>query len=113
MSRTDVHRPMWVLERDPTIRHWFVEEHNHEKGPCDLDRFTFRDWRRGQRCYLNISGACPNLCGCKLCTGWPTRWQERRQERMLWREARQKALKTVAKDLEDFDEGLLRGSAAW
>ena len=27
---------MWVLARDPTVRHWFVDDHDHRGGVCDL-----------------------------------------------------------------------------
>jgi hypothetical protein len=36
-----------------------------------------------------------------------------KQERVLWRNARQRALKMAPEDREDYDEGLLHGSAAW
>jgi hypothetical protein len=88
MSRTDIHRPWRVLIEDPTIRHWFYE------------------WR-GQ---IMPSGACPNLCGCKLCNWQYSRHYSHRQERMRWRQVRQEAIKMAPVDYEDFDEGLIQGS---
>lgn len=72
MSRTDVHRPFWVLVRDPYVRTWFTDEHDHSRGPCDLSVFlTMRgdNAHRATRCARGVNATCPNLCGCNMCTG--------------------------------------------
>jgi hypothetical protein len=113
MSRTDIHRPEWVLRKDETIRHWFVEYHNHDDGICDLATFLdAKGWVR-TRCYRAVSAACPNLCSCWMCGGGYVFHLAQKQERVLWRNARQRALKMTPEDREDYDEGLLHGSAAW
>lgn len=93
MSRTDVHAPAWVKQRDPLWRSHYVESHNHawysvghEKVTSEGGYPTWRTiWEKVERCdlddYLAATGwirtACQirlrsfgrNIdCGCHLCT---------------------------------------------
>jgi hypothetical protein len=84
MSRTDVHRPAWVKDRDPHER-GFVAHHNHATGPCDLaDYLAAKGWTR-TRCYPIYTGGRNIYCGCAACTGQDWRRQERRRDRYGWR----------------------------
>lgn len=103
MSRTDVHRPYRVQIRDPHIRRWFTDHHDHATGPCDLEvLLAAPDWTR-TRCTRQPHGRCPNLCGCPLCTGQPGRKLARRQERGAWRRTRARLLAEVRAGSRDLD----------
>lgn len=109
MSRTDVHRPFKALINDPTIRHWFLDHHDHIKGPCDLEQYlATRAWVR-TRCYRQTWSAAPSLCGCFLCRG-PVHLY-RKQVRVTWRKIRQDLLKTAPQDRGDMDVPPLQGSS--
>jgi hypothetical protein len=111
MSRTDVHRPGWVKERDPHLRHLFREHHNHATGPCDLqDYLTGQGWTR-TRCYLAYTGGRNIFCGCQLCTEQHGRKLARRQERSWWRTARQRLLAAAPQDRDAVDVPPFRSSA--
>lgn len=110
MSRTDVHRPVWVQMQDPTIRHWFADFHDHDDGVCDFGEYGF-DHFSPPHCYRQIWTQCPNLCGCHLCTEKFGRRLKRRQERGIWRKLRQQLLKLGKEDLDNVDVGSIRGSA--
>lgn len=101
MSRTDVHRPIHVQAKDPTIRHWFKDIHNHEKGFCDLDEYLNDGWHTGA-CY-RLPWRSPNLCGCHLCTGQPWNRAERRHNRHDWRHARRNLLTYRREDRPEMD----------
>jgi hypothetical protein len=114
MSRTDVHRPAWVQLRDPTIRHWFKDVHNHEQGICDLQHWldtTTGGWwyHKHFYCYRQPWMQAPRLCGCEMCAGQRWRRLQRKQERVAWRRVRQQLVKL--KDWEDVDVPPLHGSA--
>lgn len=115
MSRTDIHRPYMVLLVDPTIRHWFVDHHDHLNGVCDLDDYLNQvpGWTFQTGCYRGTTAACPNLCGCVLCTGRMGRKYARRQERAQWRVIRNDLLKVMPEDREDMDVPLIRGEEWW
>lgn len=84
MARTDVHRPLRALLRDPTISGWFTEHHDHRTGSCDLGDFTPNNFRRigdPTRCYRWFGPGAPNLCGCRMCTGQDWRRVDRRRKR--------------------------------
>lgn len=100
MSRTDAHRPFWVLLQDPTIRHWFEDIHDHIDGKCNLDQFlqTCR-WMSRHQCYRNTTGAQPSLCSCDMCSGDVL--GAAGKLRAHWRSARQQLLKTRFEDLDD------------
>lgn len=103
MSRTDVHRPVWVLMQDPTIRHWFEDFHHHESGVCDLDEYLATDggaWSRDQ-CYRQLWRQAPRLCSCDLCRGDEPLTQ--RRERRHWRRVREHLMKAQRDDLWDVD----------
>lgn len=103
MSRTDVHRPVWVIELDPFCRNWVKDFHDHEAGFCDLEQYLLtRNWA-ATKCHRQIWTGAPNLCGCQLCTCQFGRKYNRRQERAAWRGIRQQLLKTAAEDYEDVD----------
>lgn len=93
------------MHKDPTVRHWFKDEHNHEDGICDLEEWLSAPvvYSPKVHCYRNISRTSPNLCGCKMCTGQLGRKWSRRMERAAWRSIKQDLLKTLSEDLEDID----------
>ena len=106
MSRTDVHAPAWVKERDPAWRSCFKESHNHSwhiygyekrKDRPGLDLYK-PIWKRVDRCdldvYLAARGwvrtACQIVyahrgrnifCGCGMCTGKDDRKLGNRSDR--------------------------------
>jgi hypothetical protein len=103
MSRTDVHRPAWVQERDPELRHLFVEYHDHRAGRCDLDVYlSTPGWVR-TTCSVRYVGGRNIYCGCHLCTGQPGRRLAHRQERTRWRADRQRLLAARAEDRDGLD----------
>lgn len=94
MSRTDVHAPAWVKERDPAWRTHYTEDHNHSWHSVGHEKITTPDghttyktiWKKVERCDLDeylaanswVRTACQirlisrgrNIdCGCHLCTG--------------------------------------------
>jgi len=118
MSRTDVHVPGWVKERDPAWwRTHYTEDHRHVRQiwdpeaqrwgrqravDCDLDRFLAGE--RDTNCSMRLAGSSNNIsCGCRLCTGQPARKLARRQERADWRAAAREILKTGPVDLDAID----------
>jgi hypothetical protein len=105
MSRTDVHVPHWVKEKDPLWRRHFVEVHNHENGTCDLHlRLEARGWIR-TRCYINIHWQGRQIhCGCKMCTNQIGRRLGNRRER-------HDAKRAIRKGAWDFDHAHRRD--AW
>jgi hypothetical protein len=84
MSRTDVHRPPLVQERDPYNRRLFVEVHDHEGGVCTFDRYQAEGWFRGC-CHLRYRGGANIYCGCRMCTGHYWRKARNRRERYAGR----------------------------
>ena len=86
--------------KDPTIRHWFKEFHDHRNGICDLEADPEADFCQSC-CYRTIWSAAPNLCSCNLCSGRIGRRYGYRQTRAQWRGIRQKLLKTAPEDLDD------------
>src|SRR5689334_10105567 len=106
MSRTDVHAPEWVKERDPLWRDQYKEVHNHgwhttgsqkhvdEDGyvsyrpigrrveRCELeDYLAAREWVR-TACYITLRPGCRNICcGCQMCTGQFYRKLSRKADR--------------------------------
>ncbi|MFI7608725.1 hypothetical protein ACIBTV_26755 [Micromonospora sp. NPDC049366] len=111
MSRTDIHRPAWVQQHDPLLRHWFVDFHHHEHGPCDLAVFLASPGWTRTRCCRQPSAAAPNLCGCRLCTGQIHRKLARRQERVRWRSARRQLLAMHRGGQDDLDTPPIRRKA--
>lgn len=107
MSRTDVHRPIRVMQHDPYVRHWFADFHHHTDGLCDLDKFLASPHWIRTNCYRQLWTQAPNVCGCEMCTGQTGRKLARRQERTRWRTIRQALLATV--DLDDVDVPPIRG----
>ena len=95
MSRTDIHRPAWVQAQDPLTKNNWKAFHHHPtrdsagRPTCDLDRFLAAfyagDWAR-TRCYVQWWGG-PNICGCSMCTGQPSRRLARRRDRLAARRA--------------------------
>lgn len=106
MSRTDVHAPDWVKERDPLWRANYVEDHNHSWYVTGHEKVTdsagvvrwVSIWKRVERCDLDVyledtnhrvRTACSvrfvytgqRHCGCKMCTGQISRRLDRRSER--------------------------------
>lgn len=113
MSRTDVHAPGWVKERDPAWwRTHFAERHRHVRQfwdpqtqrwsvqravDCDLDRFLAGE--RDTNCSMRLTGAPTNIsCGCRICTGHDERKRARRRERAAWRAAARTMLATGCAD---------------
>lgn len=110
MSRTDVHAPNWVKERDPLWRDQFKEVHNHgwlsdgSEKHVDEDGYTSykRTWRKVERCeldiylsarqwvrtacYVTLAPGCRNICcGCNMCTGQTFRKLSRKVDRLQTR----------------------------
>ena len=118
MSRTDVHRPWWVLERDPHMRRDFKPDHNHwiltdwdpELGtwrtrlsaPCDLGQGRLGPGPRDTRCTFYPSGR-RRFCSCGLCGQQAARRYSHRQERTWWRSIRAQLLATAADGCTDAD----------
>jgi hypothetical protein len=106
MSRTDVHAPAWVKERDPAWRSHYTEDHNHSWHSVGHEKVLSEDghptwktiWKKVERCDLDeylaanswVRTACQirlisrgrNIdCGCNMCTGQIHRRLGRRAER--------------------------------
>jgi hypothetical protein len=117
MSRTDVHAPYWVKERDPAWRRVFMPAHRHticehydrEGGhwlvrrevPCDLADFLAGS--RTTHCGMVYVGGRNICCGCRLCTEQMWQKQDHRSERGRWRSIRQSLLRVPAEDRDDMD----------
>ena len=82
MSRTFVHAPAWVKERDPRWRNHFQTVHDHDDGICDLAAYLAHDGYRvrGRMCHVALCWRGRQIhCGCAMCTGaWTRRWGRRR-----------------------------------
>jgi hypothetical protein len=110
MSRTDSHRPFWVIQKDKYERHNFRPWHHH---------WETSDWDKEQNTYLRkVSVSCDlstfiespatethctlfpikNLCGCRMCTGHEYRKQEIRSARTAWRNTRAKLMRDPEAD---------------
>ena len=106
MSRTDVHAPSWVKERDPLWRSHYTECHNHawrvvgrekiisgdghptwkiiwEKVErCDLDDYLAGRGFVRTACQMRVISAGRNVdCGCRMCSGQIWRLLSNRAER--------------------------------
>lgn len=93
MSRTDVHRPYWVMMLDPTIRHWFADFHDHRTGTCDLDvKAQAHEYWYERHCHRQLWTQAPNLCSCDMCGGGFWRRQYRRKVRHTWTATRRRLL---------------------
>jgi hypothetical protein len=113
MSRTDVHRPLWVQEHDPENRHRIgPADHRHWERDC-WDPQT-REWlvERLTPCDVDSEAASGrrcrrwplyNVCGCRMCTGQDARRQARRRERVRLRADLRAAAKTAAGDRDTID----------
>lgn len=90
MSRTDAHRPLAVLARDP--KNWkYIVVHT---GPFDPSKDKF-DWAK-------VWWYGPQICGCRMCTGHYWYKQERKANRAAWKKLRRNILAEV--DRSDVDE---------
>ena len=114
MSRTDVHAPCWVKERDPAWRAHFTETHQHHNiirlarggggwtravrtfTGCDLDQFLAG--ARDTFCSMRYTGRRNIFCGCRLCTGHDWNRLHHQQQRAAWRITRQHILATHRHD---------------
>lgn len=126
MSRTDIHRPGWVKERDPHLRQQHRVEHDHWHRdhwdpelkrylvrlsvPCDLHLAHAGPGWTWTRCRYTYVGQ-QHQCGCKQCTGQDGRKVARRQERARWRAARQRALAEHRGGHRDIDIAPIRRKA--
>ncbi|MCM0673167.1 hypothetical protein NCC78_00235 [Micromonospora phytophila] len=111
MARTDIHRPERVQRRDPLVRHWFTDVHEHGRGPCDLDDFLAAHRQIRTRCSRQPSAQAPNLCGCQLCSFQSYRKLAHRQERVTWRTIRRQLLAERRGGHHDLDVPPIRGKA--
>lgn len=94
MSRTDIHRPGWVKERDPHMRRVMLTEHRHQDGPCDLDVWLkSKGWSHETRCYVRYIGSRNIYCGCRMCTMHDYVKIGNGKDRMRWRNDRQRLLR--------------------
>lgn len=103
------------MMNDYTIRHWFRDEHDHRRGPCELREFLAdkdKGWNTRQwRCWRQLWRA-PNTCGCALCVDRVGRRSKRHAERVMWRNERSNLLKT--RDFEDVDGApMIRVTSGW
>src|SRR5690606_9708720 len=106
-SRTDVHAPGWVKERDPLWRDCFKEDHNHSWYVTGHEKVTDSEgrvrwasiWKKVERCDLDVylkdvdfrvRTACSIVyshkgrnihCGCNLCTNQVGRRLANRSDR--------------------------------
>lgn len=88
MSRTDVHAPWWVKERDPLWRQHFQEVHDHSRGPCDLLRFLSSRRYVRTSCYIEIRWQGRQIhCGCRMCTDQVGHQLQRRHDRHVTKQA--------------------------
>ncbi|MFG3710806.1 hypothetical protein [Micromonospora sp. NPDC047730] len=124
MSRTDVHRPFWVQERDPHLRREFRVDHNHwqfehwdperrqylvkRSIPCDLHKREGKTRKVWTRCAPTFTGT-RGCCG--LCADQPRRKRRRRQERHGWRHLRTELLAARRGGHHDLDVPPIRGKA--
>lgn len=108
MSRTDVHRPGWVQERDPVDRRWFVPQHRHFEVsdwdpdarrwlrrfvvPCDLGEYLAAKGAPQTRCRLAYRGGRNIYCGRWCCTSHDAKKAGNRADRTRWRAERQALL---------------------
>lgn len=104
MSRTFVHLPYWVKTRAPEWRRHFTEDHRHETGPCDIDRFDPRAPWSSTRCHIDLALSDRNIhCGCPMCTGRHGRRTARRAQRAQWRAFARDAVKTPPAGRDELD----------
>jgi hypothetical protein len=110
MSRTDVHAPNWVKERDPAWRNVFKEYHDHRTGPCDIEKFRASKgsfWWRPRlftRCSTTFTSCGRNIfCGCGMCTNQTGRRTQIKSSRVMWNKAKRLVEKTTREDLLDID----------
>jgi hypothetical protein len=118
MSRTYVHRPWWVLERDPHMRRDFVPHHDHwiredwdpalrrwrvrRTAPCDLTERLTSPGHAHTRCRFDSSGR-RRFCSCPLCGQQAARKQAHRRERTWWRSTRARLLAATVGDRDELD----------
>lgn len=106
MSRTDVHAPAWVKERDPLWRSNHRESHNHLWQRVGSEKVVYEDgrihwepiWEKVERCDLDVYLAAREwvrtacrieyvhtgrniYCGCNMCTGKIYRKLSRKADR--------------------------------
>lgn len=82
MSRTDMHTPYWVKERDPGWAASFYPIHDHRYGPCDLAQWQADRLYDG---YCQMQPVTGFRCGCPICTQRQARRYHHRQARTAWR----------------------------
>jgi hypothetical protein len=112
MSRTDVHAPAWVKDRDPAWRREYREEHDHDNGVCNLAAWVAdRNTPYAGTCHLTYVGGRNIYCGCSMCTGQIGRKFSRRRERARWLIVRQRLLAAAPGDRGDVDTHVPDGSA--
>lgn len=92
MSHTDIHRPGWVKEQDPTDRRHFVVDHRHLDGPCDIDQARNGYGNPDTRCHRRYVGGRNIYCGCHQCTGHRWRRYGHHKARAAWRTDRQRLM---------------------
>ena len=97
MSRTDAHRPWWVLANDPLLPRRQV--HDHRKGDCDLGPrdATKRRWCGLGHCYWDLDMRYLQLCSCHMCH---PKYQHGK-DRAYWRDQLRELAKT--QDRGDID----------
>lgn len=110
MSRTFVHAPAWVKDRDRGWQRWYREVHHHVARTywvkdrsgwvlrvepftgCDL--VAFYAGQRDTFCRTVYTGGRNIYCGCRLCTGADWARVGRRRQRHTWRRDRARMLHT-------------------
>lgn len=85
MSKTYKTDPYWVYPlREDKHKGMHVEEmHDHSKGPCDLPAEIPKDgsaWLDTQ-CWYRMDYGYTNMCGCRMCTQYHWRKEEREKSR--------------------------------
>ncbi len=82
MSRTDVHAPNWVKQKDPLWRDHFQEIHDHSDGVCNLNEYLNQMIWSQAKCYITFRWQGRQIhCGCGMCTDRDGRRLKRRWDR--------------------------------
>lgn len=103
MSRTDVHRPPRVQEKDPYLQGDYVDVHRHEGGSCDLSEYLESDGGGETDCYRAYVGWRNTYCGCRMCTAQFHRKLHQRRIRAHWRMGLRRMMTALPEDRDTVD----------
>ncbi len=93
MSRTDKTKPWWVR----VAEHQPWAEHQHDAGICTLPATPYEVDIRWSGCHyswwkLAFRDQCCHGCGCRMCSGYYWRREERRRSRHQAQRAARRAI---------------------